>query len=160
MTFSIVISYISALFLSELLHTLPWHGENILFLIRFHSSEMCCSVTACSHWPFVQHQRQTSSHRRDLHFATWGSAVATRSPPLHNLQSDATQSKLPLLHTSFSQYTEVGQQFSVSNCFACSWSYSQHRRKKARCYNPPYCVQHHLLYVVIYADVFKKKQFR
>lgn len=49
MTFPIVISYISALFLFELLHILPWHGENKLFLLMFHSGETCCSVTACSH---------------------------------------------------------------------------------------------------------------
>lgn len=49
LTFPIVISYISALFLSGLLHILPWHGENMLFLLMFHSGEMCCSVTACSH---------------------------------------------------------------------------------------------------------------
>lgn len=47
-TFPVVISYISALFLSELLHILPWHGENMLFLLMFHSGETCCSVTACS----------------------------------------------------------------------------------------------------------------
>lgn len=51
MNFPIVISYISALFPSEWLHILPWHGENMLFLLMFDSGETCCSVTACSHWP-------------------------------------------------------------------------------------------------------------
>lgn len=101
MTFPIVISYISALFLFELIHILPWHGENMLFLLMFLSGETCCCVTACSHWPLVQHHHQTWSHRRDLHFATWGIAVATHSRPLRAVYS------LMLLNSNCHSYTVV-----------------------------------------------------
>lgn len=111
-----------------------------------HSGETCCGVTAFSQRPLVQRHHQAWSHHSDLHsLSNWNKICCgySRQTVPASLQSDTTQTMLPVPVDTL----RLSQQFPAFSCFACSWS---HTRNK---YFPPRCVQHHLLCVIIYADV-------
>lgn len=102
----------------KLLDILPWHCDNILFLQMFDNWKTCCSVTACSWWPLVQHHHQAWTHCSHQ-YALLGiifSSVTHSSVP-GSLQSVTTQIMLPVPHSRIWQnIPRLGSNFLLKLC--------------------------------------------